>query len=148
MESESHIIENVTAWQDFVSQFRAAYTPSIICLQGPLGVGKTSFTKAFCQSSGIEEEVSSPTYSIIQEYGKDPIIYHMDLYRLDTIEDLWEIGIEDYLYSSNICIIEWPKLILENYTDLNLCLITIRLLDDGRREAEVSLINHSSETMK
>jgi tRNA threonylcarbamoyladenosine biosynthesis protein TsaE len=88
-----------------------------IMLYGPMGVGKTTFTKAFCEHFGVENATSSPTFSLINEYfyknteGSLSTIYHIDLYRLRTIEEALDIGIEDYLEGADYCLIEWADII-------------------------------------
>ena len=85
----------------------------VVLLKGEMGAGKTTFSKAFCKALGVKETVSSPTFSIVNEYFSEngPSIYHFDLYRLDDQEEAEDIGILDYLYSGNTCIIEWPEII-------------------------------------
>ena len=88
-----------------------------IMLYGQMGAGKTTFTKAFCQHFGVESTTSSPTFSLINEYfyknteGSNSTIYHADLYRLRTIEEALDIGIEDYLDDPHYCLIEWAEII-------------------------------------
>lgn len=86
----------------------------IYCLEGDLGVGKTVFTQGFSKGLGITEPVSSPTFTIIQEYrgGRLPF-YHFDVYRIGDIEEMEEIGYEDYFYGDGVCLIEWAGLIKE-----------------------------------
>jgi tRNA threonylcarbamoyladenosine biosynthesis protein TsaE len=86
----------------------------IICLNGELGVGKTAFSKGFALGLGISEPISSPTFTIIQEYeeGRLPL-YHFDVYRISDISEMDEIGYEDYFYGDGICLIEWAELIEE-----------------------------------
>ena len=83
---------------------------SIFCFYGNLGAGKTTFIKIICEKLNIQDATSSPTYPIINEYktSDNRIIYHIDLYRLKSIEEAHNIGIEEYLYSGNLCFIEWP----------------------------------------
>lgn len=84
----------------------------IMCLEGQLGAGKTTFVKKALTYLGSQDAVSSPTYSIINEYlCANSKCYHMDLYRLNTIEEALEIGIEEYLYTKNYCFIEWASII-------------------------------------
>lgn len=86
----------------------------IYCLSGDLGVGKTVFTQGFARGLGIEEAVNSPTFTIIQQYeGKDMPFYHFDVYRIGDIEEMEEIGYEDYFYGDGVCLIEWAELIEE-----------------------------------
>ena len=83
----------------------------IWALTGDMGTGKTTLTKAICAALGVRDIVQSPTFSIVNEYMDkqgDPI-FHFDFYRLKSPEEALEIGIEDYFYSGNLCLIEWPK---------------------------------------
>lgn len=89
-----------------------------IALSGEIGAGKTTLIQAFCRHLGVEEPVASPTFSLINEYdyfNEDnqqlELIYHMDLYRLEDIEEALNIGIEEYLDNEDYCLIEWPELI-------------------------------------
>lgn len=86
---------------------------STLLFTGDLGAGKTTLIKQLLASLGVAEEVTSPTYTLINEYKdeKDKSIYHLDLYRLDSIEEALEIGIEDILYNPNLSLIEWPEVI-------------------------------------
>jgi tRNA threonylcarbamoyladenosine biosynthesis protein TsaE len=86
----------------------------VFCLLGDLGTGKTVFTQGFAKGLGITEPVSSPTFTIVQVYeeGKLPF-YHFDVYRIEDIEEMYEIGYEDYFYGQGVCLIEWSNLIEE-----------------------------------
>lgn len=90
----------------------------IICLNGELGSGKTVFAKGFAEGLGINEPVSSPTFTIIQVYdeGKLPL-YHFDVYRIGDIMEIEEIGYEDYFFGSGVCLVEWSELIKEIIPD-------------------------------
>lgn len=82
----------------------------IICLKGELGAGKTHFVKGFVTAFGIPPDaVSSPTYSIIQEYSGTLPVYHFDFYRLENVKEALEIGSEEYFYGEGVSIIEWPE---------------------------------------
>ncbi len=82
----------------------------IIAFSGELGAGKTTLINAICKKLGVDESVTSPTYAIIQEYrSNNGIIYHMDLYRIKSIEEAIDTGIEDCLLSKEICLVEWPE---------------------------------------
>lgn len=86
----------------------------IICLLGDLGVGKTVFTQGFATGLGITEPVSSPTFTIVQQYEEGRIpFYHFDVYRISDVEEMDEIGFEDYIYGNGVCLIEWANLIEE-----------------------------------
>ena len=86
----------------------------IFCLNGDLGVGKTVFTQGFAKGLGIEENVNSPTFTIIQVYEEGRIpLYHFDVYRIGDPEEMYEIGYEEYFFGEGVCLIEWSKLIYE-----------------------------------
>lgn len=82
----------------------------VICLEGDLGAGKTHFVKGFVEAFELAGNVvTSPTFTIINEYDGSLPIYHFDCYRLKNIEEALEIGVEEYLYGTGICLIEWPE---------------------------------------
>lgn len=93
---------------------KAVKEGTVITLNGDLGVGKTVFTQGFAQGLGVEEPVNSPTFTIVQVYeeGRMPF-YHFDVYRIGDIEEMEEIGYEDYFYGNGVCLIEWAELIKE-----------------------------------
>lgn len=97
----------------------------VYCLEGDLGVGKTVFTQGFAKGLGIEEPVQSPTFTIVQEYeeGRLPF-YHFDVYRIGDVEEMDEIGYEDYIYGQGVSLIEWANLIgeilPEHYTKITI----------------------------
>lgn len=86
----------------------------VYCLLGDLGVGKTVFTQGFARGLEIQEAISSPTFTMIQEYHEGRIpFYHFDVYRIADVEEMEEIGYEDYFYGQGVCLIEWANLIRE-----------------------------------
>ena len=97
----------------------------VISLTGDLGVGKTVFTQGLARGLGIEEPVNSPTFTIVQVYeeGRLPL-YHFDVYRIGDIEEMEEIGYEDYFYGEGVCLIEWADLIKEILPE-QMCRVTI-----------------------
>lgn len=94
----------------------AAYPEQrIFALYGVMGAGKTTFIKAICHELGVEDEALSPTFAIINEYhtrDTEPV-YHFDFYRINKLEEVYDIGYEDYLYSGHYCFLEWPELVEE-----------------------------------
>jgi tRNA threonylcarbamoyladenosine biosynthesis protein TsaE len=83
----------------------------IIAFYGDMGVGKTTLIKEILHQCGVKENVSSPTFSLVNEYSNDKgeIFYHFDFYRIKSIEEVYDIGYEDYFYSGHVCLIEWPE---------------------------------------
>ena len=101
----------------------------VIALLGDLGVGKTVFTKGFAAGLGIQEDISSPTFTILQLYeeGRLPL-YHFDVYRIGDPEEMMEVGWDDYVYGNGVCLIEWANLIedlMEEIPDGKLKRVTI-----------------------
>lgn len=96
--------------QEFISQMG---DNKIFAFYGEMGVGKTTFIKQLCLSLGVNQEVTSPTFSLVNEYEtqKGSIIYHFDFYRLEKSEEALDFGIYEYLDSGNICLLEWPEII-------------------------------------
>lgn len=93
---------------------KTAKKGEVYCLSGNLGVGKTVFTQGFAKGMGIEEIVNSPTFTIVQEYmGSSLMLYHFDVYRIADIDEMEEIGYEEYFYGEGVCLIEWAELIDE-----------------------------------
>lgn len=85
----------------------------VICLTGDLGAGKTTFTKSIAKGLEVNEEVTSPTFIIINEYDGRLPVYHFDVYRIMDIEEMYEIGYEEYFYGDGVCIVEWASQIEE-----------------------------------
>ncbi|MCL2074624.1 MAG: tRNA (adenosine(37)-N6)-threonylcarbamoyltransferase complex ATPase subunit type 1 TsaE [Marinilabiliaceae bacterium] len=105
----------------------------IVALYGSLGAGKTTFIKAICKELKTDDNVNSPSFSIVNEYvTENRTIYHFDLYRLNNINELFDIGFEEYFDSGNVCFIEWPQ-IVEDYLPKEHINITISLLENGKR---------------
>lgn len=107
---------------------------NIVLLKGDLGSGKTTLVKSILKKLGVNDEIKSPTFSIVNEYyHPSGPIYHFDLYRIEKIDELDVIGFEEYIDNCNICFIEWPEVGMEkifgNYMQINLGHI-----DDNKRE--------------
>lgn len=84
---------------------------NIICFYGEMGVGKTTFIKEICKNLLVDDNVSSPTFSIVNQYKtkENKIIYHFDFYRLETEEEAYDMGYEEYFFQNDLCLIEWPE---------------------------------------
>ncbi|SIQ77044.1 tRNA threonylcarbamoyladenosine biosynthesis protein TsaE [Chryseobacterium sp. RU37D] len=103
-------INTIEDWQEIADHTVSQLIHNILLLKGNLGAGKTTFTQFLLKNLGSEDEVSSPTYSIVNEYNTSKgKVYHFDLYRLKNIEEAYDIGIEEYLDNAFLCIIEWPE---------------------------------------
>ncbi len=104
----------------------------LICFEGEMGAGKTTFIKEFVRILGTEDEISSPTFSIVNEYDTDKgKVYHFDFYRLNDEEEALDFGIEDYFYSNAYCLMEWPSRI-ENLIPEEHHVLTIENIDGVR----------------
>ncbi|MEP6597542.1 MAG: tRNA (adenosine(37)-N6)-threonylcarbamoyltransferase complex ATPase subunit type 1 TsaE [Ginsengibacter sp.] len=112
----------------------------IFTFTGDLGSGKTTFINALCREMGVSEAVTSPTYSLIQEYTTrtEEIVYHMDFYRLNSIEEAREAGAEECIYSGGFCMIEWPSKV-NNLLPAETVQSVIFNLNDNMRKLVVQL---------
>lgn len=107
------VIRSLDEIDDVARKFIEKYGDRrIVAFYGEMGAGKTTFVKALCKVMGIEDEVNSPSFAIVNEYhtaDDDTIIYHFDFYRLKSVEEALDIGYEEYIYSGNYCFMEWPE---------------------------------------
>jgi tRNA threonylcarbamoyladenosine biosynthesis protein TsaE len=107
---KSYLASNLDELDSVAKQILKDYNNiSIFALKGDLGAGKTALVKAFAKCLAISDNVSSPTFSLINEYGNPTSVYHFDLYRLETQKEIVQIGFEDYIDSNKYCFIEWPE---------------------------------------
>lgn len=89
---------------------------TVFAFYGKMGAGKTTFIKAICEELGVTDVINSPTFAIVNEYRSDEageLIYHFDFYRIQKLDEVYDMGYEDYFYSGALCFIEWPELIDE-----------------------------------
>lgn len=109
----------------------------VILISGDVGAGKTTLVKEYCKLIGVRENVNSPTYTLINQYKcNNKIVVHIDLYRVNNLIEINELGLFDYL-ENNLVIIEWPEIIL-NQIDFNYTLITIKFIDKSHRKLSIS----------
>ena len=107
------ILSDLEKTEDFGRVFAESLMPgNVVALIGPLGAGKTTLAKAIAKGLGVTETLTSPTFTIVQEYesGRLPL-YHFDVYRVSDEEELFEMGFEEYLHKGGVCLIEWADLI-------------------------------------
>ena len=125
----SHIIEKATS--------------KTLIFNGEMGVGKTTLIKALVKQLGCKDVVNSPTFSIVNEYeinNSDILIYHFDLYRLNDIEEAYNFGIEDYLYSNHWVIIEWPD-VINDLIPVPHDIIDLFIEDNSTRSIKITSVN-------
>lgn len=110
---------------------------NVFAFYGKMGAGKTTFIKAVCEALGTEDVVTSPTFAIVNEYtsGNGEPVYHFDFYRIRKMEEVYDMGYEDYFYSGFLCFIEWPGLIEEVLPE-DAVKVTINEEEDGSRTVE------------
>lgn len=105
----------------------------VFAFYGKMGAGKTTFVKAICEELGVEDVITSPTFAIVNEYEvNDQSIFHFDFYRIKRLEEVYDMGYEDYFYSGALCFIEWPELI-EDLLPEDAVKVTITENADGTR---------------
>ena len=94
-----------------VEVLKLSEVKNIICFYGEMGVGKTTFIKEICKELEVIDNVSSPTFSIVNEYKtkNDKFVFHFDFFRLETEEEAFDMGYEEYFYTDNLCFVEWPE---------------------------------------
>lgn len=106
----------------------------VFAFYGKMGAGKTTFVKALCEELGCDDVITSPTFSIVNEYtdGEQQPVYHFDFYRIKKLEEVYDMGYEEYFYSGALCLIEWPELIEDVLPD-DTVRVTIEEQADGSR---------------
>lgn len=126
-------IKTIEDWQKVVDAILPKLHHDILLLKGNLGAGKTTFTQFLLKTLGSKDEVSSPTYAIVNEYrsprGK---IFHFDLYRMKSVEEVFDIGMDEYLDDAFLCIIEWPEIYEDELNGLSYHVMTIENKGDYR----------------
>ena len=108
-------IQSLETIHEAAQQFVEAMGDScVFAFYGKMGAGKTTFIKAICEELGVKDVINSPTFAIINEYRAEDtcaLIYHFDFYRIKKLEEVYDMGYEDYFYSGALCFIEWPELV-------------------------------------
>ena len=119
------------AAREFIKQIGDRH---VFAFYGKMGAGKTTFVKAICEELGVEDVITSPTFAIINEYttGEGDSLFHFDFYRIKKLEEVYDMGYEDYFYSGALCFIEWPELIEDILPD-DAVHVNITEQEDGSR---------------
>lgn len=120
-----------------------AFAGEVICLIGDLGVGKTLFSQGYAAGLGITEAVSSPTFTIVQEYsdGRLPL-YHFDVYRIEDVEEMEEVGFTDMIYGDGVSLIEWADLIRDIWPEHYKTVVISKDLEKGFDYRRIEVIQH------
>ena len=116
---------------------------TVFAFYGKMGAGKTTFIKAICEELGVKDVITSPTFAIVNEYRSEEtaeLIYHFDFYRIKKLDEVYDMGYEDYFYSGAVCFIEWPELI-EDLLPGNAVSVTIEEVDGGARKGTMEEAN-------
>jgi len=115
---------------------KCAEKGTVICLDGELGAGKTSLARFIAKELGVKDYIVSPTFTIIKEYEGRLPFYHMDVYRIDSEDDMYDLGYDEYIYSEGVTVIEWSKLI-EGILPEERIKIEIKRINDTKREINI-----------
>lgn len=140
LEMKELLITKIEEWEQAAnSLLEYAGENKIFTFSGEIGAGKTSFIQALCRKLGVRESVTSPTFSLVNEYSINAetsadTLYHLDLYRLKNMEEAQDIGIEEILYSDHYCFIEWPELIEPLLEGEEIVRIQIQIVADSTRK--------------
>ena len=122
------------AAREFVAQIG---THRVFAFYGNMGAGKTTFIKAICNELGVRDDVNSPTFAIVNEYVSNMgPVYHFDFYRIKNTSEVLDLGFEDYVYSGNLCFMEWPQLIEELLPE-EIVQVHIAVKEDGARIIQI-----------
>lgn len=107
----------------------------VFAFYGEMGAGKTTIIKAICRVLGVSDVTSSPTFGLIHEYrtGQGDSVFHFDFYRIETIEEVFDIGYEEYMYSGDYCFLEWPELV-EDILPEEAVRLSLKVEENGTRE--------------
>lgn len=113
---------------------------TVFAFYGKMGAGKTTFIKAVCEALGVNDVITSPTFAIVNEYRSDEtgeLIYHFDFYRIKKLDEVYDMGYEDYFYSGALCFIEWPELV-EDLLPGDAVAVSISEQEDGSRLIDIT----------
>ena len=129
---------SLTELRTIAEEVLATASHKILLFYGEMGVGKTTLIKELCNVLGVEDVASSPTFSLVNEYktNTNETVYHFDFYRINDEEEAYDMGVEDYFYSNNWCLVEWPENV-KNLLPLDTVSVSISLLDNGQRNIQL-----------
>ena len=137
MEIKINSLDNI---REAAKQFIAAMEDNtVFAFYGKMGAGKTTFINALCEELGVTDVINSPTFAIVNEYRSDEtgeLIYHFDFYRIKKLDEVYDMGYEDYFYSGALCFIEWPELV-EEVLPGDAVKVIIEEMEDGIRSVRL-----------
>lgn len=136
---ELHSIEQLNEVAQEV--LKAIGNSNIVCFYGSMGAGKTTLIRAICQALGVTDVVTSPTFTLVNEYtnGSENPVYHFDFYRITHLDEVYDFGYEEYFYNPQaLCLIEWPELVEQILPQEGTAIVRIAVNPDGSRTIEVS----------
>ena len=133
-------ITSLDSIHEAAKQFIAAMEDNtVFAFYGKMGAGKTTFIKAICEELGVTDVINSPTFAIVNEYRSDEtgeLIYHFGFYRIKKLDEVYDMGYEDYFYSGALCFIEWPELV-EEVLPGDAVKVIIEEVEDGNRSVRL-----------
>ena len=133
-------INSLDSIHEAAKQFIAAMEDNtVFAFYGKMGAGKTTFIKAICEELGVNDVINSPTFAIVNEYRSDEtgeLIYHFDFYHIKKLDEVYDMGYEDYFYSGALCFIEWPELV-EEVLPGDAVKVVIEEVEDGTRSVRL-----------
>lgn len=129
---------SLTELRTIAEEVLATASHKILLFYGEMGVGKTTLIKELCNVLGVEDVASSPTFSLVNEYktNTNETVYHFDFYRINDEEEAYDMGVEDYFYSNNWCLVEWPENV-KNLLPLDTVSVSISLSENGQRNIQL-----------
>ncbi len=134
----TYCLEHIEEAVDYIMEHRKS---DVLFFDAPMGAGKTTLIAALCKKLGVDQGISSPTFNIVNEYqGKDFKILHFDLYRIQSIDELHDIGVEDYIDQKGLKLIEWPEVITSFISDYQV--VDIKPISEEKRDIRVSDVFH------
>lgn len=133
-------IQSLETIEDAATEFvKLMGDNTVFAFYGEMGAGKTTFIKAICERLGVDDQINSPTFAIVNEYRSNSgeLIYHFDFYRIKSESEAFDFGYEDYFYSGSICFIEWPELV-ESLLPTDVVKVKIEEVENGKRIAHIA----------
>ncbi|MCI2228428.1 tRNA (adenosine(37)-N6)-threonylcarbamoyltransferase complex ATPase subunit type 1 TsaE [Polaribacter sp. MSW13] len=133
--NKNYSLENLS---EVATELISSVENKILLFHGQMGVGKTTLIKEICKQLGVIDNISSPTFSLVNEYktSKNESVFHFDFYRIENEEEALDMGIEEYFDTNNWCLVEWPENI-ENLLPLDAVQIHLAVLDNGQRNIQL-----------